>query len=1489
MMLMLGFVLTGSLMKGQVISNNGASVNMANGVYVISRDAFNSSGGNIINDGNFNLSGNYTSTAFTSGNGFYRLGGNWMNSGGMFIPGTSTVILNGAFNQTITRSGGEVFHNLSVFNTGLDPLNRIILANNVNVSGTLSMATGNIDPGTSVLFLSNPLANSLNYLSTTGSRILGKFERTLGETNNYLFPLGSAAHYNPANLKPNTISSTGSLLSEFITIVPGNTGLPLADPPVEIGSAFRDGFWRFKANGFSTGNFNINLNATGFTDVVTSVSRIIVRTAGGSWQVDGMHLIADTVRNVVFRDQLVQNISSSGTEFAVGKARPLITRQPRDTIVCENTSPVFRIFATGAPALKYTWYKEPGVLIQNGTHYSGARTPALTIIGAQLSDIGDYYCIVTDRYHESTRSLNAHLTVNKIPVATATPESQPHECSNVTIASILLGESYIVPGTTYLWSRDNPAGIVSPMAMSGTVASIGDVIPGSTFSNTTDNFITVTFTITPVGPAPTFCTGLPITATVTVNPVPKAVPVNNLPAICYGGKTEIILRSPTNMTTGDIHFNYSVVKTGGAMVTGNTTPANDLPREHKIAFNYANNSDSLQSVHYYITPFNTNICPSGSVFDSEVKVHAKPLLDLPSTIITLQALTCEGDAGKAALRANISKGAGPYHIAWTGPFGYRRSDSIDIMRLNTTGKYVAKVTDNLGCFRKDSIDLVGIFAKPFIRAVSINPGGYNISCIGASDGTMQVAVESGITPYYDYWVVKNNVDTLGKGRFLTQRDPLNPSTYRIFNGLSAGQYRMIVSDVNKCISTSAINFRVPQPFNVSFGKSSYNGFGVSCKGYNNGSAWVESITGGRGFYKYRWFTSDGTITGPVNKQRIDNITAGTYYVEVKDTLNCSAVFSVVITEPDGLSLASGTVLSKSPDNIFNISCNGGANGSISMTVLGGIGNNSYLWTGPGGFTATTEDISGLKAGTYTCKVQTGGSLSSCVLTPWPTFTLTEPAPLAISYVTSHSVSGGYEINCNGGTGSVDITVTGGSTGNYTYVWSTANGSGIIPGQADQTALRSGTYHLVVTDLNGCGTSVDITLHEPPAYSLQMVPTHVTCSAPGFRNGSVDLTVTGGEAPYSYSWSNGASTQDISGLPQGSYSVTVSYNNTCVKTDSIRVNLPPSLKFDKQIHSFNSYEISCFGRADGQITVTPTSGKAPFLYYWTGPNGFTASTNDLTGLKAGEYRILITDGNMCTAVDTIQLHEPGPLGMTFAMSASTAGGFNINCAGDSTGLIIVQPINSVNNVEFLWADGFAGRTRSDLPAGTYSVIIRDGNNCQASGSATLTQPDTLKLKYQVSKPFCPAMPDGVISLNITGGVRGTDYSYTWSDNSRANTLTNIPGGQYSVIAEDLNGCTVEQKINVEPENETCLGVPNIISPNGDLVNDYWYIDRKELYPQMEVKIFNRRGRLVWKSEKGYPKPWDGKGNGANLPIDSYHYIIDLHDGSKPILGTITIVK
>jgi gliding motility-associated-like protein len=354
-------------------------------------------------------------------------------------------------------------------------------------------------------------------------------------------------------------------------------------------------------------------------------------------------------------------------------------------------------------------------------------------------------------------------------------------------------------------------------------------------------------------------------------------------------------------------------------------------------------------------------------------------------------------------------------------------------------------------------------------------------------------------------------------------------------------------------------------------------------------------------------------------------------------------------------------------------------------------------------------------------------------------------------------------------------------------------------------------------------------------------------------------------------------------------VTITDLNGCIITDSAIIELPPPLSFSRELSDYNGYNISCNALTNGFINVEPTTGTAPFVYTWTGPDSFSASTKNISGLGAGQYTLLIVDSNECTVTETFDLTEPGQLGITTTVSQSVAGGFNINCGGDSTGSITLVPVNQVNDVAYLWSDGLYGNSRSNLRAGTYSIIVIDANNCQASTTVNLTEPAPMSLSLNVVPPFCPDKPDGIIIATVTGGVRGTDYSYLWSDNSTSQSLTNIPAGFYKVKVTDLNGCTKKDSVIVDAQNETCLVIPNAISPNNDLINDVWNIGLKELYPLMEIKIFNRWGEIVWRSESGYPVPWDGRSNGDSLPMDSYHYIIDLHNGSSPIIGNITIVK
>jgi gliding motility-associated-like protein len=189
-----------------------------------------------------------------------------------------------------------------------------------------------------------------------------------------------------------------------------------------------------------------------------------------------------------------------------------------------------------------------------------------------------------------------------------------------------------------------------------------------------------------------------------------------------------------------------------------------------------------------------------------------------------------------------------------------------------------------------------------------------------------------------------------------------------------------------------------------------------------------------------------------------------------------------------------------------------------------------------------------------------------------------------------------------------------------------------------------------------------------------------------------------------------------------------------------------------------------------------------------------------------------------------------------------------------------------------------------------VIVTDANNCQIDSTVTLTQPDPITITVdEIKKASCPDIPDGGISITATGGVPVPDYSYIWSDKSTTRNLTNISSGDYQVTVNDFNLCSVTKTVTVGAVRDLCLILNDAISPNNDGINDVWNIGNVSLYPSMEVTIYNRWGQSLWKSARGYPVPWDGRSNGADLPIDSYHYVIDLHNGTKPLIGNVTIVR
>lgn len=245
--------------------------------------------------------------------------------------------------------------------------------------------------------------------------------------------------------------------------------------------------------------------------------------------------------------------------------------------------------------------------------------------------------------------------------------------------------------------------------------------------------------------------------------------------------------------------------------------------------------------------------------------------------------------------------------------------------------------------------------------------------------------------------------------------------------------------------------------------------------------------------------------------------------------------TVVLSEPTALTLNL---------QAGNVSCNGGTDGSVSLTVAGGVTPYSYAWSNDkGDAIATTQNLTNIGVGNYVVVVT--GANSDTVSAG---IAVAQPLPLTVSALPTDAV-------CNGQTGTVTTEIRGGTPGPseqpYQYLWNTGTTT------ASVYSLSVGSYTLVVTDANGCTASTSVNIIQPEPYNLSAVVTPVSCR--GGDNGRINLTIEGSTRPYRIQWSTGATTEDIDNLPAGTYSVTVLDANNCVETTTIIVQEPPSLR------------------------------------------------------------------------------------------------------------------------------------------------------------------------------------------------------------------------------------------------------------------------------------------------------------------------------------------
>jgi len=354
--------------------------------------------------------------------------------------------------------------------------------------------------------------------------------------------------------------------------------------------------------------------------------------------------------------------------------------------------------------------------------------------------------------------------------------------------------------------------------------------------------------------------------------------------------------------------------------------------------------------------------------------------------------------------------------------------------------------------------------------------------------------------------------------------------------------------------------------------------------------------------------------------------------------------------------------------------------------------------------------------------------------------------------------------CFGGTtGTAEVLVTDG-TPPYTYSWAPSGGTGF-----KEIDLAAGTYTVTVTDANNITTTATATITEPTALTASIAATNVSCN--GDNSGSATVTPTGGTAPYTYLWNDGSTSDTLSNLGVGTYSVTITDINGCFITEDIIITEPVVLTT-----SGTQVDVTAYNGNDGSATVTASGGTAPYTYLWS--NGVIGAT--ATGLIAGTYTVTVTDANGCTSSLDFVIIQPIPL-MVQSVSQT-----NVSCNAGSNASATIVAMGGNAPYTYLWSPtGGANSTATGLAAGTYTVLVTDSTNNTITESFTITEPVALVPTIVKTDITCNFASNGTATVSVTGGT--APYTYFWSNGMTTATATNLNVGNYSVTITDANGC------------------------------------------------------------------------------------------------------
>ncbi len=695
-----------------------------------------------------------------------------------------------------------------------------------------------------------------------------------------------------------------------------------------------------------------------------------------------------------------------------------------------------------------------------------------------------------------------------------------------------------------------------------------------------------------------------------------------------------------------------------------------------------------------------------------------------------------------------SGAAGPFTYDW-GP-GTINGDGTPNVSDLCAGDYTVLITDQAtGC---DTLVQFTIGSAP---AIDVQLTVTGATCSGDCDGAADIVVSGGTPGYTILW---------GPGTITGQGTP-NATQ------LCPGDYTVTVTDAVGCDTTLQFTIAQPPPIlpNETFTD-------VRCFGQCNGTIDL-APTGGTGSYTYVWapppLIGDGTASGA-------GLCAQDWSITIADSLGCDTSVTITINQPPQLIVAPTQT---------NITCGANCDGTAGVTVSGGSPDYTYDWSGsPAG--DGTNAVNGLCAGVYTVQV-----LDSALCEVIQTFIIEAPLPIDVVVTTADATCPDF---CNG---TADATVSGGNDP-YTFVWSPG-----VTGQGTPNAsgLCAQDYTLTVTDSVGCDTSVTFTISAPLPVDAQDSVTNVSCA--GSCDGSILLNPLGGAGIFTYTWvpepPNGPGTQQATGLCAGTWSVTIS-DGVCDTTLVFDITEPLPIDAGLVITP-----AGCDGACDGTATSTTSGGTPGYIYVWSPAPGAGQGSPAASQLCPGNYTLTITDAAGCDTTISFIITQPPAILPTITTTVASCGG---PCDGSAT----VGFTGGTGTITIVWTPepliGGQGTTSATgFCPGTGSVTLTDSLGCDTTVQFIINTPSGIVAVPTVSDASCSDLCDGTITLSVSGGVPGYDFTWTPPPQQGADSsISALCPGQWTVQIGDQAGCDTTLVMTI--------GAPSPILPNGTFTNE-----------------------------------------------------------------------